>query len=115
MLCIQSSEELTISGTHNGLEFSFIEILVKQCQNTTTTGCKSQSAIDSYFSDIRVNVYYLNQLMSFLDVDNPVKPYIETPVIMQLLPNLENQATLYIQEAESELLDNFFFYWEVDH
>ena len=52
--------------------------------------------------------------MSFLDVDNPVKPYIETPVIMQLLPNLENQATLYIQEAESELRDNFFLYWEED-
>lgn len=72
MLCLSEESETAIKGAPLGDVYQFVDIHLVQCVNSLSQSCKSQSVIDAYFADLRLNVLYLNQLIDFKDFNEPV-------------------------------------------
>ncbi len=50
--------------------------------------------------------------MDFKEFDTPIRHYIDDPIIVQLSPDYESQTRIEISPGKTELIDDFFRYWE---
>ncbi|TNV84898.1 hypothetical protein FGO68_gene5339 [Halteria grandinella] len=103
------------SPTQTSGQYSYIWIRLEECKSQSSVlSCKSQDEIDRFFSDIRFNIYYVNQMLQFKDFsDNPVKKYVQDPAIQLQLKSWEEQeAQILVSQAKTEFMDHYFMYWQ---
>jgi hypothetical protein len=50
--------------------------------------------------------------MDFKEFDSPIKQYIDDPIIVQVSPSYESENRIEISPGKTELIDDFFRYWE---
>jgi hypothetical protein len=54
----------------------------------------------------------MNQLMDFTDFsESPIKHYLEEPIDFQLSTDREQELTILLEDAETELFDEYFRIW----
>lgn len=114
-LCLDPAavSELYVYGNDLSEETSYFTIHVEKCINTTTAKtCKPQTYIDQFFKDVKLNLIFVNQLMDFKEFNTPIRQYIDDPIIVQLSPDYESETTIEISPGKTELIDDFFKYWE---
>jgi hypothetical protein len=50
--------------------------------------------------------------MDFKEFNSPIKQYIDDPIIVEVSPSYESESRIEISPGKTELIDDFFRYWE---
>ncbi|TNV85024.1 hypothetical protein FGO68_gene16794 [Halteria grandinella] len=113
----QHTQELELNNFENSMfsQYSEIQVQLATCKNSSSTLCKSQALIDKVIGSMRIQIIYTNSNMNFKEFDDRQKifqEYLAKPITIGLDPNSEQQASLYIQSAETQLFDHVFFYFQ---
>ena len=51
-------------------------------------------------------------MIDFKEFIEPVRVYLDDPIEMELSSNVLSVAQIYVSPAKTELIDDFFKYWE---
>jgi hypothetical protein len=68
MSCITNQDQFKLQGDFYSEVFSYIEIKLKKCLNTTSTNlCKSEEEIDNYFRYQSLSLAMINSYFDYSD------------------------------------------------
>lgn len=84
LYCLEKITDINLTGAPYASEYRYLSLRVGECRNTSVLGCRPQDEIDRYFNDLRLNVYYQNQMLQFKEFENPIKKFIDDPIQIQL-------------------------------
>jgi hypothetical protein len=109
LYCINSSD-LSLQGDFYSSEFRYMTLRLFKCQNTTKSqGCKSQQAIDAFFTNTKLSVPMVNSYFDFSDYTvrpmdkleavetiGSIKQFIDDRYFFQIEPNKQKMSNVYL-------------------
>lgn len=118
--CPRLNESYEINGKYTSQNFSFINIKVSKCINTSSVTCSSEEEIVNAYKNngnkIYFNIYSLNNLLYLNDLEKPIKLFLEDRIISLIdikfykeknhymtLNTLFTDSSLYRENYEKEL------------
>lgn len=86
-----------MEGNYYNRNMKYIELKLFKCQNSTnSTVCKSNTAIDNYFTDEVFSFSFINTMFAIDDFNEPVKNFIDVQLFFNIDPNVSKRANLFV-------------------
>ena len=104
-----------IRGTYLSLDFRFIQFKLTQCQSSDSAylpglQCASSSTMSSTFaaSEIKVNFYYANNLITPINYNMPNQSYIDS-IYWTINPSVAKLADVFLDAQTVQNYDSYVF------
>ena len=103
---------MNISGSSFDPTYQYLSLQLLTCTNgSSSVKCRSQQEIDSYFSNVQLQILYVNTNFDMKDFVSPIQLYIDDPLMVQLDTSKQQLVTIQVENATTQLLDDVFAYW----